>query len=103
MAEADDLLAALDASLAAAASPEETVARVGRPPWLDSGSRAGMNALRMADFAPDPRAPREFIDLHRSACVVYWGVPGGDGVGIAGLAWDAQGLPRRFRARVLAP
>ncbi|MEP7300234.1 MAG: hypothetical protein ABI699_01800 [Caldimonas sp.] len=103
MSEADDLLAALDAALAAGASAEDAVARVGRQPWLDSGSQAGLNTLRMADFAPDPRAPHDFVDLHRSARVVYWGAPGGDGVGIAGLAWDAKGRARRFRAQVLAP
>ncbi|MGZ5893721.1 MAG: hypothetical protein ACXWJ7_14005 [Caldimonas sp.] len=103
MNEAEELLAELDAALAAADSPEQALARVGRPPWIDSGTSAGLNALRMADFAPDPRAAQDFVDPHRSARVMYWGMPGGTGVNIAGLLWDAQRRARRFRAQVLAP
>ena len=103
MDTAEDLLARLDAAVAAGDSPEQARVRIGQTPWIDSGEASGLNALRMTDFAPDARAAQDFIHPHGAAQVLYWGLPGGTGVNVAGLLWDQQGKPRRFRATVLAP
>ncbi|MEO8525989.1 MAG: hypothetical protein ABI460_14790 [Caldimonas sp.] len=103
MDTSEDLLAQLDAAVAARDSPAQAVLRVGRPPWIDSGEASGLNALRMTDFAPDTRAAQDFTHPHGADRVLYWGMPGGIGVNVAGLLWDLEGRSTRFRATVLAP
>lgn len=103
MLGADELLTRLRAAAAGGDTPDQALARVGEPPWIDSRRARDLNALRMADIAADPRAPQEFASPHDAAQVLYWGLPDGPGAPIAGLLWDAAGRPTLFRAQVLAP
>ncbi|NML16837.1 hypothetical protein [Azohydromonas caseinilytica] len=98
----------LHAAAVAGDTPAQALARVGEAPWIDSAHPDHAGALRLADFAPDPRAPQSFLVLPGDARrVLYWGLaddPGAPRVAIAGLAWHADGsAPRMFRAQVLSP
>lgn len=103
MLTGDELLTRLRAAAAAGDGPDQALARVGEPPWIDSRRPIDLTALRMADIAADPRAPQDFASPHHAAQVLYWGLPGEPGAPIAGLLWDAAGRPQLFRGQVLAP
>lgn len=100
------LLKALDQALRAGDDADAALARVGRPPWLDSRRPEQARTLAGANLTLDAEAPDDCTPVQGAAVVLYWGLATGNAKAapIAGLVWPTAGGPARLlRALVLPP